>query len=129
MPNRHENMVPPQWPMRLLQIFCPRALYEEIEGDLIERFHADVKKYGESAGRRRLAWNVIRFLRPGIVLRNKVSININYLPMFSNYFRVALRNAMRNKTFSAINITGLATGIVSVALISGARCTFLVLFP
>lgn len=37
--------------------------------------------------------------------------------MFRNYFRVALRNALRNKAFSAINITGLATGIVSVALI------------
>ena len=37
--------------------------------------------------------------------------------MFSNYFRVAMRNSLRNKTFSAINILGLATGITSVILI------------
>lgn len=38
--------------------------------------------------------------------------------MFNSYFWIALRNAMRNKAFSAINVTGLATGIVSVALIA-----------
>ncbi len=37
--------------------------------------------------------------------------------MFRNYFRVAMRNSLRNKSFSAINILGLATGIASVMLI------------
>lgn len=102
--------------MRLLQFFCPQTLYEEIEGDLLEKFQADILKLGESTARRKLAWNVIRFFRPGIVLRNKFSVTINYLPMFRNYFRVALRSGLRNKTFSAINIIGLATGITSVIL-------------
>jgi len=37
--------------------------------------------------------------------------------MFSNYFRIAWRNLMRGKTYSAINITGLAIGMAAAILI------------
>lgn len=37
--------------------------------------------------------------------------------MFSNYFKIAFRNLLRNKTFSAINIFGLAIGMSSAVLI------------
>jgi CDP-diglyceride synthetase len=33
--------------------------------------------------------------------------------MFKNYFKTALRNLLKNKTFSAINIFGLATGMAA----------------
>jgi putative ABC transport system permease protein len=36
--------------------------------------------------------------------------------MFKNYFKTALRNLLKNKTFSAINIVGLAIGM-SVCII------------
>lgn len=37
--------------------------------------------------------------------------------MLNNYMRIAFRNLLRNKTFSAINILGLAIGIASYILI------------
>ena len=37
--------------------------------------------------------------------------------MFSNYFKVAFRNLLRNKSFSLINISGLAVGMASAVLI------------
>jgi putative ABC transport system permease protein len=37
--------------------------------------------------------------------------------MFSNYFKIALRNLRRNKAFTGINIAGLALGIASCLLI------------
>lgn len=37
--------------------------------------------------------------------------------MFSNYFKIAVRNLVRFKSFSFINITGLAVGIASCVLI------------
>ena len=37
--------------------------------------------------------------------------------MYRNYFKVALRNILRNKTFSVINISGLAIGITCCILI------------
>ncbi|HUP11456.1 MAG TPA: ABC transporter permease, partial [Niastella sp.] len=37
--------------------------------------------------------------------------------MFRNYFKIAFRNLLRNKAFSAINISGLAIGMASTILI------------
>jgi putative ABC transport system permease protein len=37
--------------------------------------------------------------------------------MIKNYFKTAFRNLVRNKKFSAINISGLAIGIASSILI------------
>ena len=37
--------------------------------------------------------------------------------MIKNYFKVAYRNLLRNKGFSAINITGLAIGMAAAILI------------
>ena len=59
--------------LRFLKWFCPEHLYEEIEGDLIQKFNRDAKVFGERKAKERLIWNVVRFLRPGIVLRNKFS--------------------------------------------------------
>src|SRR5438270_12191765 len=38
--------------------------------------------------------------------------------MLRNYFKVAFRNLWKNKTFSAINIIGLAVGLCSFLLIA-----------
>src|SRR5437764_10760848 len=37
--------------------------------------------------------------------------------MFKNYFKTAWRNLMKNKTFSTINVLGLAIGIAAFLLI------------
>lgn len=37
--------------------------------------------------------------------------------MFKNYFRIAFRNLTRNKTFSAVNITGLSVGLAVFMII------------
>jgi len=102
---------------RLLRWFCPPQLLEEIEGDLLQKFERDVKLHGERKAKRKLLWNTIRFFRPGILLRNNPSVDLTFLHMFSNYIKVALRFMMRNKTFSAINISGLALGITGSLLL------------
>ena len=37
--------------------------------------------------------------------------------MFKNYFKTAWRNLLKNKTFSAINISGLAIGVAAFLMI------------
>jgi putative ABC transport system permease protein len=37
--------------------------------------------------------------------------------MFSNYLKIALRNLVKNKLHSSINITGLALGMAAATLI------------
>ncbi|PZR37739.1 MAG: hypothetical protein DI538_11640 [Azospira oryzae] len=42
---------------------------------------------------------------------------IQSIPMISNYFKIALRSLWKNRTYSFINITGLAIGIAASVLI------------
>lgn len=103
--------------IRLLHWFCPAQLVEEIEGDLLQRFEKETKMLGPRKAKRRLLWNAIRFFRPGILLRNKLSVTLNSTDMLSNYFKVALRVMFRSKTYSFINIFGLALGITGFSLL------------
>lgn len=44
-------------------------------------------------------------------------LKVKNLSMFKNYFKTALRNLLKNKTFSAINIVGLAIGMAVCIII------------
>lgn len=105
------NLHPPQWPLSLLRRFCPGKLYEEIEGDLLQRFFRDTTEHGAKSARRKFVRNAVWFFRPGIILRNKISPGAGQLPMFRNYFKTAFRYFANHKIFSGINIFGLATGM------------------
>lgn len=102
---------------RLLRVFCPEHLYEEIEGDLLQKYERDLKKFSAQRSKRRLLWNTIRFFRPGILLRNKPSIRLTTLDMLANYFKVAFRVMLRNKSYSFINLFSLALGITAFAFL------------
>lgn len=105
------------WAFRFLRKICPDHLIEEIEGDLIQRFRKDVRKVGERRARHRLLWNTIRFCRPEIILRNRHTYTLINTIMFRNYLTIALRNVVKNKVFSAINIFGLGIGLAACLLI------------
>ncbi len=106
--------------LRFLRWFCPDHLYEEIEGDLIQKFNRDVKNFGEKRAKRRLVWNTIRFFRPGILFRNAFDSTSNDFAVFINllqsYLLVSFRNAKKHKVISIINVVGLAIGM-SVSLL------------
>src|SRR5689334_20223715 len=108
---------PPKWPLKLLEWFCPRELYEGIEGDLVEQFYADLTSNGERVARRKLLWSVIRFFHIEILLRNRFTIRLINTIMVGNYFTVALRNIQKRKLYSFINAFGLSIGIAFCMLI------------
>ena len=72
MQDQRNRIDPPEFALRFLRWFCPDHLLEEIEGD-----RAEIRKGCEGIWRtrskRRLVWKTVRFLRPGIILRNKFS--------------------------------------------------------
>lgn len=105
------------WIIRFLRWFCPPHLLEEIEGDLLQRYERDLKKFNDRRAKLKLLWNVIRFFRLEIILRNKLSSRFNRMSMLSSYFKIAYRHLMHSKVFSAINVLGLAVGITSFFLI------------
>jgi putative ABC transport system permease protein len=106
----------PLGPIRFLKWFCPPKLHEGIEGDLLEQYEMDVDTVGTNRARRRLMWNIITFIRPGILLRNKFSVTIIQWSMFRNYLKVAWRNLIRHQGYGFVNITGLTLGL-SVAIV------------
>ena len=103
--------------LRLLRWFCPDHLYEETEGDLIQKFNRDVKTFGEKRAKRRLIWNAVRFFRPGVLLRNNFSFELNQGYMLRGYFKIMRRNMIKQKFYSAITILGLTVGITFALLI------------
>jgi putative ABC transport system permease protein len=103
----------PTWAEKLLRTICPAELYEQIEGDLIEIYNYEVKTVGGRKARRRLLWSVVRFCRPGILLRNKFSMNQSHFPMFKNYFITSLRHIRKSKVNFAFKLGGLSLAIFS----------------
>jgi putative ABC transport system permease protein len=99
------------WAFRILKWICPDHLYEEIEGDLIQRFLRDIASVGEKKANTKLLWNTLRFIRPGILLRNKFSLKVNPFYMWRHFFKVFFRNNVKNGGYSFINIAGLTTGL------------------
>jgi putative ABC transport system permease protein len=112
-----ERNYPPRWALRFLRAICPDHLLEEIEGDLVQRFERDAKRWGHKQAASRFIWNTVRFFRPGIILRNKFSISFANTIMISNYFTVATRNIRKRKLYSFINAFGLSIGIAFCILI------------
>ncbi|MEI9920325.1 MAG: FtsX-like permease family protein [Bacteroidota bacterium] len=104
-----------KWLERVLGLFCPPELQEEIEGDLLQKFAKDKTKLGNSRAKLRLLLNTIKFFRPGIVFRNHLSFKRN--SMIFHYITLSFRSILRNKVFSSINVIGLAVGLIAFFLI------------
>lgn len=102
--------------IRFLKLICPGHLFEEIEGDLTQPFVRDTRRYGERKARRRMVWNAVRFFRPGILLRNRVSL-VNPFHMTAHFLKVMVRVNAKNKVLSFINVSGLVLGMTAFVFI------------
>ncbi|MES1220509.1 MAG: ABC transporter permease [Bacteroidota bacterium] len=112
---------PPHWPLRFLRWFCREDFIDEIEGDLTEIY---CRQYDASPvkAKRQFTWSVIKHFRPEFIKSVRFQIHYNTTAMIKNYFKVALRNLFRNKTYSFINISGLAVSLaVSILLLLWAK--------
>ena len=107
----------PQFPLKFLRWYCKEDLQESILGDMEEQFENDLKTHGSSRARRRFTWTSLRFFRKEIIKPDLGGQRLNNYGMFKNYLKVSVRNILRNKTFSFLNVTGLSVGIASCLLI------------
>ncbi len=108
---------PPKLALRFFKWFCDPGVHRYLEGDLIELFEANSQVKGVKKAQWVFFWEVIRLFRPGIIKNFEGNQKLNFYGMFKNYFKVSMRNILRNKTFSALNVTGLGVGIASCLLI------------
>lgn len=113
MPPIHEL---PRFMAWFLRRVCPDALFEEIEGDLIQRYNAAIDKSGLFRARLGLFWNILWYVRPGILLRNRIRSLLS-LELMLNYIKITGRVMFRHKMFTFINVTGLTMGITGALLL------------
>jgi putative ABC transport system permease protein len=129
---------PPRWADRLLSWLTPADLLEELQGDLQEQFAQRVDQVGPWRARWWYSLEALKVIRP-YYLRRRVARLVHRLkgffpkrpattrPFFTpehpspplinldmirNYLKIAFRNLIKNRTYSAINIVGLTTGLV-----------------
>jgi len=108
---------PPRLFIKFFRWYCHPKLVKHIEGDLMELYHEQLKEHGKGKADRQFVIDVILLCRPGIFQPAKGYRNLNAYAMYKSYFKIAFRNLLSNKSFSFINISGLAIGLSTCVLI------------
>src|SRR5579872_6099275 len=113
---------PPTWATHLLSWYCKPELLEDLEGDLNEYFKRNIKSKGIRRAKLIYIVDVLKFFRLYTIRKPEfVNLLINWI-MLGSYIKTSVRNIMRNKLFSFINIVGLATsmsvGLVMIGVLS-----------
>ncbi|NEU69253.1 ABC transporter permease [Spirosoma agri] len=110
----------PGWANWLLKTFGHPDTQEEVTGDLLELYAHWVATVGERKARWRYSLNVLKLLRPFAVRNQSTDYSTPFFlspAMIQNYVKIALRNLLRHKAYSLINIVGLALGMACSLLI------------
>src|SRR5690349_2562535 len=110
-------MSPPKLARKLLLSFLRDGLAEEVDGDLEERFHADLKTRSVFRARLGYWYQVLNYMRP-FAIRRAPRIHLNDYDMFQNYFKTGLRNIVKSRFFSIINVSGLAISMTIFFIIA-----------
>lgn len=108
---------PPKWIDRFLQWYCNPDLMEEIQGDAHELYFERVKNEGERAANLKYVWDVLRFFRWSNIKRDE------YVPgsmgaLWNLNFKMAVRNARKNKLIFAVKTSGLAICLAFALLLT-----------
>ncbi|MEQ8242562.1 FtsX-like permease family protein [Fulvivirga sp.] len=98
---------PPKYPLRFFRWYCHSDFLEDIEGDLLERFEKRAKEKSTRSARWGFVKDVIRLFRPGIIRPITGIKKMNAIDILINHFSLTFRSLVKNKGFTAINLTGL----------------------
>ncbi len=106
------ELVPPKWAERFFRWYCNEDLQEELLGDFYEQFCDRWETAGPQKAKLGYWLNVITFINKYTLRRKRGSFTHIITPdMFRNYFKLGLRNILKNKLSSFINVFGLALAI------------------
>jgi putative ABC transport system permease protein len=109
--------VPPKFFLHFFRWFCHPELIKYIEGDLMELYEERVHEFGKRKADIKFVIDVLLLFRPGIIRPSQEIHTLNEFSMFKNYFKVGIRNILKYKVFSFINVFGLAAAMSVCMLI------------
>ncbi len=107
---------PPKLAEKFLLLFLKEDLGEEVLGDLDEKFYRTIEKKSLRRAKLNYWYQVFNYLRP-FAFKFFTSNSI-ITTMIKHNFRISYRILIKNKAFSAINIGGLAMGMIVTILIA-----------
>jgi putative ABC transport system permease protein len=115
---RHKKTMPPKLAQKILLTFLRDDLAEEVIGDLQEKFYQSLKS--KSLLRAKLDYwlQALHYARP-FAIKKRQPLQLISSAMYKSYFKFGCRNLVKNKTYSLINIGGLAIGLaccIAIAL-------------
>ena len=101
----------PRFFTRLFKWFCNGDFFEELQGDLEEKFFENIEALGARKARNIYRKEVWLMIRPSVVKRPQFITNLLQMAVFRIHLKLTMRNLVRNKVFSAVNIFGLAAAL------------------
>ena len=109
---------PPKSARFLLKLLCDPHFHEEVEGDLDELFDHNLSSFGLKTARRRYWGDVFKhFNWYFITKRNSSNSSQNIFDMWTSYMKIALRNMLKSKRYTTMNVMGLGVGMACAMLI------------
>jgi putative ABC transport system permease protein len=102
---------PPKFWHRFFRWFCHPDLLQGVEGDLMELYNERLAEQGKRKADRRFIFDVLLLFRPAIIRPMEGSYQLNSYGMLRNYLKVGVRNILKHKAFSFINVFGLAVAM------------------
>ena len=106
---------PSRFARQILRWFVNAEFVEEIEGDLDELFYERLSTHGWLKAQLCYFLDVLQTIRPYHPKRKATKVGHEILNWI--FLKLALRNLLKRKAYSAINIFGLSIGLVSFLLI------------
>jgi putative ABC transport system permease protein len=109
---KYPQAQPPRWARKILQRFCNIEFLEEIEGDLHERYLERLANQGTFIANL-LYWRdtLYAVFFPSPPSRTVIYSRLPVSDSLQHFFKVSLRNLLRSKASSIINIAGLAISL------------------
>lgn len=106
----------PNWIEKFINKIAPSELSEFILGDLEEQYSEYQTIYSRRKAKWKIFWDSLLFLRPGILLRNKLRHSYKII-MLTTHIKIGLRSIGKQKLYSSINAIGLGIAIAFSTLI------------
>src|SRR5690242_18083017 len=105
-------------PPRILRWLLDRACPEsrpDLKGDFLELYDARVAERSRALANRKLIRDTVSIIPLNFIIKEKRN---KPAAMFTTNLKIAKRNLLKNKTYTAINIAGLSVSLAVCMLIT-----------